>query len=80
FGEIQFIEPDRQGQYRRLHLDFEPEDGQHMRQLIAQTYQRVQAKDFYSGCGKPECRWCTFVRQTFSTGSLGNPETEILDD
>ena len=80
FGEIQFLEPDRQGKYRRLRLGFEPEDGQYMRELIAGTYQRIQAKDFYSGCGKPECRWCTFVRQTFSAGSLGNPETEILDD
>ena len=29
---------------------------------ITETWDKIQAHDFYKGCGKPECHWCNFVK------------------
>lgn len=26
------------------------------------VWDKIQAKDFYTGCGKSECHWCNFVK------------------
>jgi DNA helicase-2/ATP-dependent DNA helicase PcrA len=26
------------------------------------VWEKIQAKDFYTGCGKADCHWCNFVK------------------
>jgi len=27
-----------------------------------EVWKKIQARDFYTGCGKEDCRWCNFVK------------------
>ena len=33
-----------------------------MTQQIVETWQKIQNREFYTGCGKPDCHWCNFVK------------------
>jgi DNA helicase-2/ATP-dependent DNA helicase PcrA len=32
-------------------------------QQIKTVWQKIQDRDFYTGCGKPDCHWCNFVKE-----------------
>jgi len=81
-GEIHSLTPNQQGIFEQYALTFQPDqdDIRQMRALIRETHAHIMKKNFYTGCGKSTCTWCTFVRQTYTDASLSNPETEALDD
>lgn len=29
---------------------------------IKQVWEKIQQRDFYTGCGKEDCAWCNFVK------------------
>jgi len=29
---------------------------------IQTTWKKIQAREFYTGCGKEDCHWCNFVK------------------
>ena len=60
--EFDFIEPDKKKNYRREKLVIEPADTTTVTQQIVQTWEKIQARDFYTGCGKADCHWCEFVK------------------
>jgi len=61
-AEFDFIEPDKNGHYHKVKLFITPEEvGMVTRQIIT-AWQRIQQRAFYTGCGKPECHWCHFVK------------------
>ncbi|MBS1511103.1 MAG: ATP-dependent helicase [Bacteroidetes bacterium] len=60
--EFDFIEPDKKKQYRKEKIIISPADTETVKQQIAQTWEKIQAKDFYTGCGKEDCHWCNFVK------------------
>lgn len=60
--EFDFIEPDKQKQYHREKVFITPEDTTTVTQQIVTTWAKIQNKDFYTGCGKPDCSWCNFVK------------------
>jgi DNA helicase-2/ATP-dependent DNA helicase PcrA len=31
---------------------------------IKNTWDRIQAHDFYTGCGNEKCYWCNFVKKS----------------
>ena len=33
-----------------------------VRQQVQMVWEKIQAKDFYTGCGKEDCPWCNFVK------------------
>ncbi len=39
-----------------------PEDTTTVTEQLYNVWEKIQAKDFYTGCGKEECRWCNFVK------------------
>jgi DNA helicase II / ATP-dependent DNA helicase PcrA len=39
-----------------------PEHEETVVQQITDTWDKIQAQDFYKGCGKPDCHWCNFVK------------------
>ncbi len=60
--EFDFIEPDKKNEYRKIKVLITPEDTNAVREQIADTWEKIQAKDFYTGCGKEDCHWCSFVK------------------
>ncbi len=61
--EFDFIEPDKKKQYRREKLVITPADITTVTQQIVETWEKIQNRDFYKGCGKEDCHWCGFVRE-----------------
>lgn len=57
-----FIEPDKKLQYHKEKLFITPADVAVVTQQIATVWQRIQHRDFYTGCGKRDCHWCHFVK------------------
>ena len=33
-----------------------------VKQQIKTVWERIQAHDFYTGCGASDCHWCNFVK------------------
>jgi DNA helicase-2/ATP-dependent DNA helicase PcrA len=60
--EFDFIEPDKKKNYRRSKIAIRPEDTTTVAAQISTVWNKIQAHDFYTGCGKEDCHWCNFVK------------------
>ncbi len=60
--EFDFIEPDKKKQYRKEKIVITPGDITTVTEQIKTVWQKIQDRDFYHGCGKPDCHWCNFVK------------------
>ncbi len=74
--EFDFIEPDANNNFIKHKIFFTPEDLATVKEQITQTWQKIQQKDFYTGCGKSECHWCNFVKANTLYDELLNTEAE----
>lgn len=62
--EFDFIEPDKKKNYRKERLPINEDDTREIISQIKMVWEKIQARDFYTGCGKEDCHWCDFVRET----------------
>jgi DNA helicase-2/ATP-dependent DNA helicase PcrA len=60
--EFDFVEPDKKKQYRKERVSISSIDVDLVKEQIASTWNKIQQKDFYTGCGKDDCHWCNFVK------------------
>ena len=60
--EFDFVEPDKKKEYRKMKVMIDAEDTTTVTQQIVQTWQKIQNREFYTGCGQPDCHWCNFVK------------------
>jgi DNA helicase-2/ATP-dependent DNA helicase PcrA len=60
-----FVEPIAEGEYHKEKIVITPQDVADVTGQITETYQKIMAHDFATGCGKKECDWCHFVRSNF---------------
>jgi CRISPR/Cas system-associated exonuclease Cas4 (RecB family) len=60
--EFDFIEPDKKKEYRKAKVVITPEDITTVTHQLVDTWEKIQRRDFYTGCGKPDCHWCNFVK------------------
>lgn len=60
--EFDFIEPDKKKNYRREKVVINPADITTVTQQIRQVWDKIQDRDFYTGCGDEDCHWCNFVK------------------
>jgi DNA helicase II / ATP-dependent DNA helicase PcrA len=60
--EFDFVEPDRKKEYRKVRITITPEDITTVTQQIVSVWEKIQNREFYTGCGKPDCHWCNFVK------------------
>lgn len=79
-GTIAYLEPDTNGQFLDRSISIRPQDAQHLRSLVKDTYQRIRAHDFYRGCNEPSCAWCQLLRHNAPPESFADAEVEGLDD
>lgn len=75
-AEFDFIEPDSKKNFVKQKLVINPADLETVSRQISSTWEKIQRKDFYKGCGKPECHWCNFVKDNVLYESLEDPEDE----
>ncbi len=62
-AEFDFIEPEKEV-YVKEKVVIAPEDLEVVKSQIKDTYARILNQDF-TGCGKEDCNWCTFVKTNF---------------
>lgn len=60
--EFDFIEPDKKKNYRKEKVVISPADITTVTEQISQTWEKIQNREFYTGCGKEDCHWCNFVK------------------
>lgn len=60
--EFDFIEPDKKKKYQKKKLVITPEDTTTVTQQITDTWNKIQAHDFYTGCGSKDCHYCNFIK------------------
>jgi DNA helicase-2/ATP-dependent DNA helicase PcrA len=74
--EFDFVEPDKKKQYRQEKIVITPDDLQQVGDQIVRVWEKIQARDFYTGCGKTDCHWCNFVKTNQLAISLLSPEED----
>ncbi len=60
--EFDFIEPDGKKKYIKRKLVITPQDIATVTAQITNTWEKIQNREFYTGCGKDDCHWCNFVK------------------
>jgi DNA helicase-2/ATP-dependent DNA helicase PcrA len=76
--EFDFIEPDEKKQYKKEKLVILPADITTVKEQIKTTWQQIQNKEFYTGCGKEDCKWCSFVKT--NNLAIGFEEVELIEE
>ncbi len=73
--EFDFIEPDKKKNYRKEKVIIGPADITTVTQQITSTWEKIQNREFYTGCGKDDCHWCNFVKTNKLAVSLHELES-----
>jgi DNA helicase-2/ATP-dependent DNA helicase PcrA len=60
--EFDFIEPDKKKVYRKEKIVIQPANIATVTEQIKDVWQKIQAREFYTGCYKEDCHWCNFVK------------------
>jgi DNA helicase-2/ATP-dependent DNA helicase PcrA len=76
--EFDFIEPVND-EYKTEKIEVTPADITTVTQQITDTWQKIQRKEFRTGCGKPDCEWCNFVKSNKMAVALHPQEEEEAD-
>lgn len=61
-SEFDFVEPDKSRGFQKRKIFIEPSDITTVKQQLTDVWNKIQARDFYTGCGKEDCTWCNFVK------------------
>lgn len=56
--EFDFVEPDKKNEYHKERIVILPPDIETVTQQIMDAWQKIQNHEFYTGCGRENCRWC----------------------
>jgi DNA helicase-2/ATP-dependent DNA helicase PcrA len=76
--EFDFIEPDKKGEYRKEKIVINPQDMETVKQQLTEVWHKIQARDFYTGCGKEDCHWCNFVKNNKLAVALHDLEEDVV--
>ncbi|MFV0606260.1 MAG: ATP-dependent helicase [Niabella sp.] len=74
--EFDFIEPDSKKNFIKEKVAITPADIETVKQQVGTVWNSIQQKDFYKGCGKPDCHWCNFVKDNSLFDHLEVEEAE----
>lgn len=74
--EFDFIEPDKKKNYRREKVIITPDDIKEVTNQITSTWEKIQNRNFYTGCGKEDCHWCNFVKTNKLAVALHPPDED----
>lgn len=74
--EFDFVEPDKKKEYQKRKVVVTPQDITTVNHQIRTVWDKIQARDFYTGCGKEDCHWCQFVKTNNMAVKLHEIEEE----
>jgi DNA helicase II / ATP-dependent DNA helicase PcrA len=74
--EFDFVEPTKKKEYVKERVAINEMDVADVLQQIKAVNGKIQAKDFYTGCGGEDCHWCRFVK----TNKLAVALHELQED
>lgn len=78
--EFDFIEPDKKKNYKKEKLIITPADITTVTEQISGAWEKIQNREFYTGCGKEDCHWCNFVKTNNLAIALHEPDDEEGSD
>lgn len=73
-SEFDFVEPDKKKEYRKEKIMIRAQDIETVKQQLVSVWEKIQARDFYTGCGKEDCYWCNFVKDNKLAVALHPPD------
>lgn len=74
--EFDFVEPDKTKHFRKEIIPIKDADIETVKQQIQSVWNKIHARDFYTGCGKEKCTWCNFVKDNNIAVSLHEIQEE----
>ncbi|PTM10751.1 MAG: ATP-dependent helicase [Bacteroidetes bacterium] len=77
---ISYLDINKEGLLTMENLDFSPEAIRQVTGMLKDSYAKIMAQDFYTGCGEPDCEWCRFVQDDLQPPTFSKPEVEAVDD
>lgn len=75
-AEIDALDKDETGQFPVMKRTYSEEHLELLRSYLREGHRKLVNLEFLTGCGKPDCEWCGFARQT---GQITLPEPEDTD-
>ena len=61
---IDCVEKDENGDFPLIKLHFDDQANATIRKWILEAQKKLETMDFMNGCGKSDCHWCTFAKDT----------------
>jgi DNA helicase II / ATP-dependent DNA helicase PcrA len=61
-AEFDFVEKEDDDYYKQK-IVITPADITTVTQQMVTVWDKIQAHDFYTGCGKADCKWCAFAKE-----------------
>lgn len=74
--EFDFIEPNKRGQFSKKKIVIPELAMDTVIEQITTVWEKIQAHDFYTGCGKDDCHWCNFVKTNAMSVEMETIEEE----
>jgi DNA helicase II / ATP-dependent DNA helicase PcrA len=63
-AQFVYVEPIKpSGEIKLFDVNITPEDITIVAEQMKEVYHNIRNKNFYTGCSKPTCDWCNFVKQ-----------------
>jgi len=78
--QFDFVEPNTRDDFDLVKLFITPEEVETVKKQITETWEHIQQHQFHTGCGKPECEWCNFVKNNKIYASLVEEEAGLEED
>lgn len=72
--EFDFVEPNTKNEFVKEKINISEADITTVKAQIKSTWQKIQNKEFYIGCGKEDCKWCNFVKTYDLASTYIEPE------
>jgi DNA helicase-2/ATP-dependent DNA helicase PcrA len=61
-GEIDFVEPDKNGNFKSFTIDVSQSGVTQVKEQIKTVYAKILNREFSTGCNDEYCQWCKFVQ------------------
>ncbi|MBM3433071.1 MAG: ATP-dependent helicase [Bacteroidetes bacterium] len=58
-----FVEPNDNDAFDRERIEIRAEDVEYVTQQLSEAWQKIQNREFNTGCGKEDCEWCNFTKE-----------------
>jgi DNA helicase-2/ATP-dependent DNA helicase PcrA len=79
-AKLIFLEEGLSSASREVVITLESNDLVAFKNLTQEVNTKIQAHDFYRGCGQATCVWCNYLKNEILPDQLENPDHLFLDD